>query len=72
MIKKGTDSTAVVKEMEYYENGRITFEVKRKGFSREGKYLEFHPNGVQYIKGKYSRNLKSGKWQYFSEAGVLD
>ena len=72
MIKKGSDSSAVVKEIEYYENGQVSLEVERKGIKRDGKYLEFYPDGIDRIVGKYADHMMHGKWQYYSKNGRLD
>ncbi len=38
-------------------------------FINEGRYVEWHPNGVRAIEGEYVRGLKTGKWTEWDDTG---
>ncbi|MEM9649142.1 MAG: DUF3352 domain-containing protein [Bacteroidota bacterium] len=54
-----------------YANGNVRFEVDLKNGLKHGKYLEYHPNGVKKITGRYRKDEQIGTWRYYDSLGEL-
>jgi antitoxin component YwqK of YwqJK toxin-antitoxin module len=53
-----------------FASGAKEVESEFVGAVREGRYTEYHPNGVVKALGSYTRNLEDGAWEYFYYSGV--
>ncbi len=54
---------------EFYENGKLKFEVTLDDGIKDGSYKSFYKNGRMKIKGQYKKGKQSGSWRAYSEEG---
>lgn len=58
-------SASVYKE--YYDNGKLKFEVELDDGLLDGDYIMYYPNGNTKIKGSYENGKKEGTWRAYDE-----
>ena len=60
--------------MEYYESGKVKYKYFfKKGNDNEGpfqgKFIQWHENGIKFKEGLYKEGDKDGKWKVWHENG---
>ena len=52
---------------EFYENGKLKFEVDLNDGLKDGSYKSYYQNGSIKVKGQYKKDKQSGTWKAYDE-----
>ncbi len=52
---------------EFYENGKLKFEVNLNDGLKDGSYKSYYQNGNIKVKGQYKKDKQSGTWKAYDE-----
>lgn len=55
------------KYKEYFENGKLQFEVELNNGVKHGDYNSFYPNGKTKIKGRFKKDKQYGTWKAYHQ-----
>ena len=56
---------------EFFEDGSLKLIIEVSTGIKNGKYLEYYPNGEIKLKGKFENDRQAGTWRYYDEDGKL-
>lgn len=56
---------------DYYSNGKLRVECRKKGKQFDGAYYEYYENGKAAAKGQFINGVMDGKWEYFYSNGNI-
>ena len=56
----------------FFSNGQLMMESYYINNKKEKNCIYYYPSGIISHKGNYISGIKSGKWEYFNDEGVID